>query len=191
MSNYNHSEDRMHGSIFVLLKRFVENLYDYSTWLRLLEEAGIERASYQMHEMYPTSELFALVQKASQITGIPAYDLMERYGQFLVPDLMLIYNKYINPDWRTYEMLLNTEEAMHGAVRKEDSRTSPPKLLVTKKGANQLIIDYHSERRMAGVAVGIIKGIAQYFNESDKIEVTRITPEDEPRVQIRVSFSVL
>lgn len=51
-----------------------------------------------------------------------------------------------------------------------------------------MIVDYHSKRRMAGVAVGIIKGIAGYFNESDMVEVTRVTPADEERVQIRVDF---
>jgi hypothetical protein len=182
-------EDRMHGSIFVLLKRFVEGAYDYSTWNKLLAATGIERNSYQMHEMYPTQELFAIVNKASEVTGIPAYDLMEQYGEFLVPDLLLVYNKYVNPAWRTYDMLLNTETAMHGAVKKQDNRTNPPMLLVTKKGNRQLIVDYHSKRKMAGVAVGIIRGIARYYQESEKVEVTRLTAIDEERVQIRVDFS--
>ncbi len=142
------SEDRMHGSIFVLLKRFVENSYDYSTWLKLLEAANISGPSYQMQDMYPTRELFAVVNKASEITGVSSYDLMEQFGEFLVPDLLLVYNKYINPEWRTYEMLLHTEEAMHGAVKKQDSRTNPPMLLVTKKGSRQLIVDYHSKRKI-------------------------------------------
>lgn len=188
MENHNSTKDRMHGSIFVLLKRFVENLYDYSTWIKLLEATGIEHPAYQMHEMYPTEELYAIVQEASELTGKPVYDLMEQFGVFLVPDLMLIYKKYVHPDWRTYEMLLNTEEAMHGAVRKEDNRTNPPKLLVTKKGSKQLIVDYYSKRKMAGVAVGILKGIARYFNENDIVKVTRVTPADEERVQIRVDF---
>jgi hypothetical protein len=59
-----------------------------------------------------------------------------------VPDLLLIYHKYINPTWR----------------------------------------------RMTGVAVGIIRGIAQYYHESDVVEVTRLTAVDEERVQIRVDF---
>ncbi|GAA4431268.1 hypothetical protein GCM10023188_18630 [Pontibacter saemangeumensis] len=42
-----------------------------------------------------------------------------------MPDLMLIYGKYIQPEWRTYQMLLNTEAALHGAVRKGDGRTGP------------------------------------------------------------------
>ncbi|MBF9255043.1 heme NO-binding domain-containing protein [Pontibacter sp. 172403-2] len=182
------SEDRMHGSIFVLLKRFIEGLYDYSTWVKLLESTGHENSLYQMHEMYPTRDLFAIISKASETTGISAYELMEQFGEFLVPDLLLIYNKYIHPDWRTYEMLLNTERSMHGAVKKQDSRTNPPMLLVTKKGSRQLIVDYYSKRRMSGVAVGIIMGIARYYNESDKIAVTRLTAADEERVQIKVDF---
>ncbi|AKD04624.1 heme NO-binding domain-containing protein [Pontibacter korlensis] len=187
----NTTEDKMHGSIFVLLKRFVESTGDYSTWIRLLEEAGIERSSYQMNEMYPTEELFSIVRKASEFTGIPTYDLMEKYGEFLVPDLLLVYKKYINPNWRTYDMLLNTELSMHGAVRREDSRTNPPMLVVTAEGDNQLTIEYSSKRRMAGVAVGIIRGIAKYYNESDLVKVTRLSPADEEKVQIRVDFAGL
>ena len=182
------SEDRMHGSIFVLLKRFVEHTYDFTTWVKLLEAAGIEHSAFQMQEMYPTRELFTLVHKAAELTGIPPYDFMEQFGEFLVPDLLLVYKKYINPQWRTYDMLLNTELAMHGAVRTQDNRTSPPILNVTKQGSKRLIVDYHSKRRMSGVAVGIIKGIAKHYNESHLVEVTRLTPADEERVQIRVDF---
>ncbi|WP_210461976.1 heme NO-binding domain-containing protein [Rufibacter roseolus] len=181
-------QDMMHGSIFVLLKRFVEGTYDYSTWVRLLEKVGVEHASYQMQGMYPTDELFAIVHQASEDTGIPAYELMEQYGEFLVPDLLLVYKKYIKPEWRTYEMLLNTEKSMHGAVKKEDSRTSPPKLLVTQQGENRLVIDYYSKRRMCGVAVGIIKGIAKYYGESDMVTVTRMSDPYAERVQILVDF---
>jgi hypothetical protein len=184
----NITEDKMHGSLFALLKRFVEHSYDYSTWIKLLQTTGLEGASYQMHEMYPTRELFAIVSKASEVTGIPVYDLMEQFGEFLVPDLLLIYSKYVNPNWRTYDMLLHTESSMHGAVKNQDNRTSPPMLLVTKKGSKQLIVDYYSKRRMSGVAVGIIKGIAKYHNESDIVSVTRLTAPDEERVQIQVDF---
>lgn len=182
------NEDQMHGSMFVLLRRFVENAYDFSTWIKLLEATGIEHAYYQMHEVYPTKEILAIVHKASELTGVSVYDLMEKFGEFLVSDLLLVYNRYINPSWRTYDLLLNTEAAMHAAVKREDNKANPPMLLVTKKGSKQLIVDYHSRRRMAGIAVGIIKGIAGYFHEKDLVEVTLLTPVDMERVQIRVDF---
>ncbi len=41
---------------------------------------------------------------------------------------------------------------------------------------------------MAGVAMGIIKGIAKYFDENDKVDVMQLTPADAKRVQIKVDF---
>lgn len=179
----------MHGSLFVFLKRFVESNYDFSTWIRLLENAGIDRSTYTMHELYPTQELNTIVEEASRLTDLPIEKLHEMFGEFLVPDLLLIYQKYINPAWRTYDMLLHTETIMHGAVRKEDNRASPPILNVSKVNQKLLVIDYFSKRRMAGVAVGIIKGIARYYHEYDQVSVVPVTPLNAERVQIRVMFS--
>lgn len=179
----------MHGSIFVFLKRFVERTYDYSTWIKLLEQAGVQRDTYLMHDMYPVGELEAIVHAASVLTGMTRFDLHEKFGEFLVPDLLLIYKKHIKPEWKTYQMLENTEHAMHKAVRNEDDRTNPPILLVTKMGSKQLIVDYHSKRKMAGVAIGIIKGIANYYNESEKVSVIPVTKPEAERVQIRVQFT--
>lgn len=183
------NQDKMHGSIFVFLKRYVESNYDYSTWLKLLESAKISRKSYEMHEMYPTQEIYDIVLKASEMTGASPYNLQEKFGEFLVPDLLLIYKKYINPAWKTYEMILHTEGAMHSAVKKEDGRTRPPVLFVSKVGEKVLYVDYYSKRRMAGVAIGIIKGIAKYYNESDQVKVIPLSKPEDERVQIRIEFA--
>ncbi|WP_276499461.1 heme NO-binding domain-containing protein [Pontibacter litorisediminis] len=180
----------MHGSMFVLLERFVVSTYDRSTWIDLLEESGVDHMSFRMQEMYPTHEIFAILSCLSESAEQPVFDLMEQFGQFMVLDLMRMYSSYVQPEWRTYEMLINTEDAMHSAVRREDRRANPPKLLVAKKSANRLMIEYSSKRRMAGVAVGIIKGIARYFHESEKVEVMLLSPADAENVQIKVDFLV-
>lgn len=182
------SDDQMHGTIFVLFKRYVESLYGYSQWVKLLETAGIAHAPYQMHELYPTREIFSLIEKASELMGVPQHQVMEQFGEFLVPDLLLMYKRYMRPEWNTYDMLLNTVADMHAAVREKDNRENPPMLLVTKKGDTQLIVDYHSKRRMSAIAVGTIKGIAKYYDEDDKVAVTLLTPIEEERVQIQVDF---
>lgn len=181
--------DRMHGSLFMLLRRFVEFNHGYSGWANLTEAAGVENASYQMHQMYPTTELLAILKAAADASNTSTHDLLEKYGEFLVPDLMLVYKKYVRPEWRTYDMLLHTESAMHGAVKQENEQTNPPKLLVTKKGPKLLIVDYYSHRRMAGMAVGIIKGIAKFYHEGDLVKVSMLTPADAERVQIQVEFA--
>lgn len=181
-------EDAMHGSIFAFLKRFVESTYDYSTWAKIMEGTGINRTGYQMQEMYPTEELVKIVGAVSAMSGKTLHEVQEQFGAFLVPDLLMIYKKYVKSDWSTFDMLLHTEEHMHGAVRAQDNRTNPPRLSVNKVSSKLLIIDYYSKRRMASVGIGIVKGIAAHFNEADKVVVKPMTSPDAERVQLRVEF---
>ncbi|MCB2376692.1 heme NO-binding domain-containing protein [Hymenobacter sp. BT635] len=176
----------MHGSIINLLKRFVQTQYDHSTWLKLVELSGLPSADFDMMTVYPDEHIFALVGQAAIMTGIPAVQLQEKFGEFLVPDLMLVYKRYVQPGWGTLEMIENTEEAMHGAVRRDAPGTRPPILHVTRLSEKELRVEYESERRMGALAVGIIRGLAAYFDEADDIEVTPLTSENEERVVIRV-----
>lgn len=112
--------------------------------------------------------------------------MLEEFGTFLVPDLLLIFKKYVNPAWDVFDMIQNTEAFMHGAVRQQDARTNPPRLFVTKVSKSLLVIDYHSKRRMASIALGIIKGIVTHFNEATAYKVWPVTDLDAERVQLRV-----
>ena len=83
-------------------------------------------------------------------------------------------------------MLENTEHTMHNQVRSEHPENSPPVLQIKRLNANELIINYVSPRRMGGLAVGIVRGLAAYYDEADRIDVLPTTSEDGERVQIHV-----
>lgn len=76
---------------------------------------------------------------------------------------------------------------MHGAVRKGSTAT-PPALNVTQVSDHLLFIDYYTKRKMGGLAIGIIKGIAKYFNESKQVHVLSMTNPNEEWVQLKVEF---
>jgi hypothetical protein len=176
----------MHGSIFVLLKRFVEAQYDHSTWVKLLEQAKVPRQEYEMQVVYPDEEAYALIQTASDMTGIPVHVLHEKYGEFMVPDLLMVYRKYIQPGWKTLDLIEHTEDTMHAAARKDNEQTAPPYLTVTRISEKELVVDYHSKRKMSRLAIGIIKGIAKYFHETDSIHIHTDSPPDAEQVKIVV-----
>jgi hypothetical protein len=176
----------MHGTIFSLLKRYVQTQYDHSTWLKLVELAGLDSGDFSHRDVYPDAHLYALVGQAAEMTGIPAGELHEKFGEYLVPDLMYMYQKYVNPDWRTLEMLENTEQTMHFQVRREHPENAPPVLQVKRLNESELLIDYVSQRRMSGLAVGIVRGLAVYYDEAELIDVMPTTSEGGQRVQIHV-----
>ncbi|MDF2438634.1 MAG: hypothetical protein K0Q95_3010 [Bacteroidota bacterium] len=181
-------ETDVHGSIFFLLKKFVDHNLPLGTWEKLKEKARISRPDYEMTASYPIEDIGGILVAASEMTGLGEDELKERFGEYLVADLFTLYKSYLQPDWKTYDVLIHTERVMHGAVRKLNSTANPPILNVTLVSDQLLMIDYFSKRRMASLAVGIIKGIAKYYNEEEKVIVRSVTPLNDERVQIRVEF---
>ncbi|HEX8270797.1 MAG TPA: heme NO-binding domain-containing protein [Flavobacterium sp.] len=179
---------RVHGSIFFLLKKFVNNNFPENTWELLNEKAGTGSLVFSVTENYSIEAMNELVRIASGMTGLPENLLKEQFGEYLVEDLFALYADYIRPEWRTFDIILNTEPVMHGAVRRLNSTANPPVLNVTKVHNKLLIIDYYSRRKMAGLAIGIIKGIAKYYGETDSVTITPMSDFNDERVQIRLDF---
>ena len=176
----------MHGTILTLLKRYVQTQYDHSTWVKLKELSGLDKVEFDHKTVYPDEHIYALVGHAAEMTGLSAGELHEKFGEYLVPDLMYMYQRLLKPEWKTLDMLENTELTMHKQVRREHTENSPPVLDVQRLGPNELMIDYVSPRRMGGLAVGIVRGVAAYYDEADRIDVMPTTTEDGERVRIHV-----
>ncbi len=177
---------KVHGSIFYLLKKFVIGKYSTQTWENILKKAGLIGSVYDMTGSYSLSEMGLLIGSASEISGKTIEELKELFGEYMVPDLFVLYHNYLNPAWKTFDLLENTERIMHGAVRRLNSTANPPILSVAKVNPNLLIIDYYSKRRMGSLAVGIIRGIATFYDELDKIQITSLSDPNDERVQIKV-----
>lgn len=178
---------QIHGSMFFLLKEFILDNYGNKTWLKLSKRPGAS-SSYDMHKNYPASEMFLIIKEAADHTRLPENSIKEKFGEHLVPKLLTLYKSHISPEWKTFEMLENTELVMHKAVRKQENEATPPVLNVSRVHDKLLIIDYYSKRKMASLAIGIIKGIAKYYQESEKINVIPMSDLDDERVQIRIEF---
>ena len=176
----------MHGSIITMLKRYVQTQYDHSTWVKLVELSGLERIEFDHKTVYPDEHIYALIGHAAEMTGIPAGELHEKFGEYLVPDLMYMYQKLVDPDWKTLDLIEHTELTMHKKVREEHVHNAPPVLHCQRLGPNEVMVEYVSPRRMGGLAVGIIRGLAVHFDEADRIDVQPTTSEDGERVRIHV-----
>ena len=176
----------MHGSILTMLKRYVQTQYDHSTWVQLTELAGLANAEFDHKTVYPDEHLYALLGQAAAVAGLSVGEVHEKFGEYLVPDLLYMYQKLLRPEWKTLDLIEHTELVMHRQVRLDHAKNAPPVLDVTRLGPDELFIDYVSARRMSGLAVGIVRGLAAYFDEADRIDVLPTTAEEGERVRIHV-----
>lgn len=164
----------MHGTIFVELQKYVETKLGAEAWITLKREAGIARTEpYEPFETYPDEEVGALVGTASRITGAPAQALLEDFGLFIAPDLLDMYWGVIAPEWRTLDVLENTEKTIHDVVRINQKGSTPPYLHATRTSADEVAILYTSPRKLCSVAKGITRGIANHYGEAITIDDSR------------------
>ncbi|MBC8038477.1 MAG: heme NO-binding domain-containing protein [Rhizobiales bacterium] len=160
----------MHGIIHSELKKFVETKHGANAWKAVLQEAGFENKVYLSNTVYADEEAIAIVTAASRLTGTPPEDILENFGEFIVPALMSTFRPMTKSTWKTMDLLLNTEETIHKAVRIKNPGAQPPRLKFKQTGPNTLRFNYNSWRRMSSVAKGIIKGVAKYYGETVDIQ---------------------
>jgi len=159
----------MHGTIFAELQKYVVSKLGDEAWGTLRREAGVTREHYDPLEVYPDAEVGALVSAGSRVTGIPVEALLEDFGAFIAPDLLELYWGAVRPEWRTLDLLENTESAIHEVVRISQKGSTPPYLHARRISPSEVTITYTSPRKMCAVAKGIIRGVATHYGDAISI----------------------
>jgi hypothetical protein len=167
----------MHGIVFSELKKFVDKNYGINIWPVLLSASGLNGKAYQPNLPYPDVELIEIVRQACILTELPKDSLLEAFGKFIVPDLIAVFKYTINSSWKTLDLIENVETVIHKAVRLNNKGAQPPKLKVSRVSANLIEILYQSPRKMEHLGVGIIKGIAEHYNEKVHVNFRALTTE--------------
>lgn len=178
----------MHGIVFSELKKYVVAKLGGPAWNTLLEKSNLAGKTYLPNQAYPDAEALQLVGTASQVTGTPVPKLLEDFGEFIAPDLMQMYRSQIGPTWKTLDLLQNTEDIIHRAVRLKIPDAKPPQLRSRRPTPERVVIEYTSARRMCGLARGIIRGVSQHYKESVDINDDKCMLKGDPRCEISVTL---
>jgi Haem-NO-binding len=163
----------MQAIIFGELKKYAEARLGADAWRPLLRAAGVTRPVYAPGHDYPDAEAGAIVAAASKKTGLEPDAILQDFGEFIAPDLVRLYRHLIHPSWRSLDLLEHTEETIHKAVRRDNPSAHPPQLKCTRTSSHEVVVRYSSERRMCGVAKGIIRGLGRQFG--DRLSLTEPT----------------
>jgi hypothetical protein len=155
----------MHGFIFSELKKYVARNFGEEAWGNLLRQAGLGIRVYENFRDYPDDEVVALVTTAAQMTKLPAADILEGFGEFIVADLVAAYRPLIDPSWRTLEFLENVESVIHRVVRTRNQKDRPPAISCSRIDADEVMITYSSKRKLCALARGIVQGTANLFGD--------------------------
>lgn len=156
----------MNGIVFIEIGKFAQARLGAQVWGDALRAAGIQSRIYYRVADYPDEEALALLTVLSASLQEPMQAVLERLGEFIVPDLMRMSRYWIKPQWKTLDLIEHTEETIHKTLRQEGSQTNPPRLRCRRSGPQEVVVIYDSPRRMCSLAKGIIAGVAAHYGEA-------------------------
>jgi hypothetical protein len=150
-----------------------------------VHEAGIGPRVYLPVATYPDAEAIALVGAASTLSGKPAAELLDAFGEYLVSPLLRTYSSLVRPEWRTLDLLEHTESTIHRIVRLREPDATPPELACERVSTDEVVIRYGSPRRLCALALGLIRGVARHYAETIEIRESACMNAGAPQCEIR------
>jgi predicted hydrocarbon binding protein len=180
----------MHGLIFLQLQKFAQKQVGPQAWELLLREANLRLQSYSPARAYPDADLVALVRAAGRVVGKSEAAVVEAFGEFIAPELLRLHGRLLKPEWKTLDVIENTEPLIHAAVRVGNPGAQPPVLDVVRTSAEELQLIYTSERKLCQLAKGILAGIARHFGESIAVSEEACMHNGDPFCALRVTQRV-
>ncbi|AKQ45395.1 hypothetical protein TH63_06685 [Rufibacter radiotolerans] len=179
----------MHGFIVLELEKFIMTQYGFTAWNAISKQANAAEISIDANQVYPDAMVFSLVNEAVAYTQTEPDTFLEKFGIALVPNLLKVYKAYIDPAWKTLDILEYTESTMHHTVRTNNPNVTPPVLEITRRSAKTMEIIYRSKRNIPQLGLGIIKGIAAHFGELPRLYITLTPCADEEAYRFDIELS--
>ena len=170
----------MKGTIVRCLEEMVVTQFGEDKWQKSLEDAGIKSSRiFLPFEDVEDSVVMKLVTAVCKNLNISLSQAADAFGDYWVN----VYSQKLYPQYyakhKTARDFLLDMDAVHVAMTKTIKDAKPPRFEYEWKSEDTLIMHYNSHRGLIDFAVGLVKGVGKFYNEtlrvtklgSDKIEI--------------------
>ena len=161
----------MKGVVFTAFNDMVEQKIGLEMWEDLLAAVNPDSGGvYTSVEDFPDQELLDMVQALSDKTGQSVEELIAAFGQYLFHVLAFKHSVFTDSKSNLMDFLKSIESVIHKEVRKLYENPNLPSIEWEQADANELVLHYHSPRKLCHLASGLIRGASEHYKTD--IELT-------------------
>jgi hypothetical protein len=166
----------MKGIVFTEFLEMVENTFGVEMSEEIIEAAQLASGgAYTAVGNYDHREMLSMVDALSRAAGIPASDLAQAFGRYLLKRFVVLYPHFFAGVTNACDMLTRIDGYIHVEVHKLYADAELPHIQVDDSGDGNRRVTYRSARPFADLAEGLIRGCIEHFGE--KIELLRFDPQ--------------
>ncbi len=166
----------MLGIVFTEFMEMVEDKFSAEVLDDILETPGLKSEGiFTSVGYYDHTDIVKMVVALSKQVNIPVDDLIEAFGQHLFGILILKYPALKGDLSSSLDFLETVDSTVHRQVKKLYPDAELPEFNCERINHNTLNLHYRSKRPFSVLALGLIKGCGQFFE--DKLEVSHTSSE--------------
>lgn len=160
----------MKGVIFTQLVQHLEDVGGEQFVDEVLAKADLPNdGAFTAIGSYPSAYAFKLIEVVSEMTGKPASELSEGFGEDLFGRFTVLYPEIIGRYEDAEAMLGHVGSHIHEEVVVLYPDATPPAVRMTEENGEP-VIHYSSHRPLAHVAFGLIKGCLKHYGDDRVVE---------------------
>ena len=179
----------MKGVVFIEFLEMVDEVFGLEITEEIIKESPTlsTGGAYTSVGTYPHEEIVGMVVALSKATKIPVPDLIETFGKHLFVALANSHPEFVENASDLFDFLNRIEEHIHVEVRKLYPDARLPHFQTMLKTNKRMEMLYRSERSMADLAVGLIQGAAERYQESVKVDLEDLSTEKSGK-QVKITI---
>ena len=161
----------MKGIVFREFLEMVESTFGDEMSEKLVEDNDLASGGiYTAVGTYDHQELVAMAITLSKETGLPVDALVEAFGNYLFGRFLELFPIFFNHE-TSFEFLDTIHDVVHVEVLKlYPEATLPDFTSKIEDDGKTLHFEYNSPRHFADLAVGLMKGAFDHWNETVEME---------------------
>ncbi len=169
----------MKGFVFTEFIEMVENEFGYEIADKIINEDELSsKGVYTSIGTYSHSEMFTLVANLSKELKVPVPQLLHVYGKYLFGVFNKNYSHFFENIHDSFGFLSLIDEYIHIEVKKLYPEAELPKFDILEKDGKMTML-YQSTRKMSDLAMGLIEGCLEHYEEKATVEKLVLDKNEE------------
>jgi len=162
----------MKGTIGKCIEDLVVSKFGNAKWMECLKKANLsENRHFSTLEDVPDKDILALVHAVADVAKLTEAQVMDAFGEYWSTVYApTVYKTYFTMAKSTREFLLSLDN-IHVSMTKTIKNAHPPRFNYEWKDEKNLVMHYKSERGLAALMPGLIKGLGKYYKDSPTVSV--------------------
>lgn len=154
----------MKGVVFTEFLEMVEQRFSLDVVDAILTRAAPPHGgTYTSVGTYPAAEMGALVGALAEEVKLPPPALLHAFGEHLFGRFVVGFPAFFAERSTALDFLQSVDSYIHIEVRKLYPDAELPRFEAERISERELVLVYHSSRRLADLAAGLIAGCGTHF----------------------------